>query len=116
MHQPGDEFGEGRHRDQGGREGDEFVATTLALGEEGDPYPEPDPVLAGEEPIFTTLAVGEEGEPEPLPEAIGFPEEPVFTTFALGEEGGGVDVGWQVFASFITGEEGDPAPDDPWAG
>jgi hypothetical protein len=67
-----------------------------------------------EEPVFTTLAVGEEGDPDPLPEPIGSPEEPVFTTLAVGEEGGEPEPGWPVFTTFAVGEEGDPSADDPW--
>ncbi len=39
-----------------------------------------------DEPMFTTLAVGEEGDPDPYPDPAGLPAEPVFTTLAVGEE------------------------------
>ena len=45
--------------------------------------------------MFTTIAVGEEGDPDPLPEPVGLPEEPALTTLAVGEEGdAGPDDPW----------------------
>jgi hypothetical protein len=71
--------------------GDDGWATTMAVGEEGEPDPYPGEVTTlacGEEgndcgePIeLTTMALGEEGE-----EWV-FEPEPIMTTMALGEEG-----------------------------
>jgi hypothetical protein len=70
--------------------GDDW-ATTMAVGEEGEPDPYPGEVTTmacGEEgndcgdPIeVTTMAIGEEGDPWPIE------PEPIMTTMALGEEG-----------------------------
>jgi hypothetical protein len=124
------------------RETEDSVFTTLAVGEEGDPDLDPEPVGPPEAaPIYTTMAVGEEGDPEllaepahppealyttmavgeeddpdHLPDEIGFPEEPVFTLLAFGEGGGGeVEPGWPAFINiFATGEDGDGGFEDIW--
>ncbi|HPF47433.1 MAG TPA: hypothetical protein PK690_11235, partial [Emcibacteraceae bacterium] len=119
------------------------IATTMALGEEGDIGVEPpSPTLAigeyGEPPIATTMALGEEGdigvEPPSPTLAIGeYGEPPIATTMALGEEGDieveppaptnavgeygepPVDV-----TTMAGGEEGDlevtPVDNDDWCG
>ena len=66
-----------------------------------------------EEPIFTTLAIGEEGDPDPYPDPVVSPDDPVFTTLAVGEEGGGGEPEWPSFTTLAIGEEGDPGT-DPW--
>ena len=88
------------------------IATTMALGEEGDIGVEPpSPTLAigeyGEPPIATTMALGEEGDIE---------VEPPAPTNAVGEYGEPpVDV-----TTMAGGEEGDlevtPVDNDDWCG
>lgn len=65
--------------------GGRAIATTLALGEEGGCWPQPQPEPIPIDPPMTTLALGEEGGiTDALCEDGG---EPI-TTMALGEEGG----------------------------
>ncbi len=77
------------------------MATTMALGEEGNRPPGITTKAIGEEgggrPRPTTLAVGEEGGGRPRPstralgeEGGGRPRPPHATTLAIGEEGGGL--------------------------
>ena len=88
MHHRWGDGDQARHEGHRARERhDEPMFTTLAVGEEGDPDPYPDPAHhLPEEPVFTTMAVGEEGDPDPYPGPAGLPGEPVFTTLAVGEE------------------------------
>ena len=90
------------------------IYTTMAVGEEGDPELLPEPAHPPEA-LYTTMAVGEEGDPDHLPDEIGFPEEPVFTMLASGEQGGGeVEPGWLAFTTFIAGEDDDWRFEDLW--
>jgi hypothetical protein len=141
MHHRRDDWDHPRHEHRLSREDEESFFTTLAVGEEGDPDFDCDPVGSPEaapiyttmavgeeggpdllsepahppEALFTTMAVGEEGDPDHLPDEIGFPEEPVFTMLASGEQGGEVERGWPAFINiFATGEDGDGGFEDIW--